>query len=123
MNEAYLAIARRFVLYIGLLVAALLFLFPHWRLSVYFRNGRPAIDHDIGRGFIASPPLLRAESRPVQSTNGAEPFIKAVGVLLMDTARTVFRINYVRQFTEVAIALLFTFGLLRALKLRKPAGD
>jgi hypothetical protein len=123
VNEANLAIARKVVLCAGLLVAALLFLFPHWRLSVYFRNGRPAINHDIGRGFIASPPLLRAESLPVRSTTGAEPVIKAVGVLLMDTAGTVFRINYVRQFTEVAIALLFTFGLLRALKLRKPARD
>jgi hypothetical protein len=123
MNEANLAIARKIVLYTGLLVAGALFLFPHWRLSVFFRNGRPAINHDIGRGFIASPPLLRAESLPVRSTTGAEPVIKAVGVLLMDTAGTVFRINYVRQFTEVAIALLFTFGLLRALKLRKPARD
>jgi hypothetical protein len=123
VNEANLAIARKVVLCAGLLVAALLFLFPHWRLSVYFRNGRPAINHDIGRGFIASPPLLRAESRRVQSTTGAEPVIKAVGVLLMDTAGTVFRINYVRQFTEVAIALLLTFGLMRALKLKKPAGD
>jgi len=121
MNEANLATARKVILCAGLLVAALLFLFPHWRLSVYFRNGRPAIDHDIGRGFIASPPLLRAESRPVQSTTGAEPNIKAFGVQLMDTAGTVFRINYFRQFTEVALALLFTFGLILAL--RKSAGD
>jgi hypothetical protein len=123
MNEAYLAIARRFVLYIGLLVAALLFLFPHWRLSIGFRDGRPTVNHELGRAFIAFMPLAGAASRPSQSTTGAEPAIKARGVLLMDTAGTVIRINYVRQFTEVAIALLFTFGLLRALKLRKPAGD
>jgi hypothetical protein len=43
--------------------------------------------------------------------------------LLMDTVGTVFRINHVRQFTEVAIALLVTFGLMSALKLKKPAGD
>ena len=123
MTEANLAIARKVILCVGLLVAALLFLFPHWRLSVYFRNGSLAMNHDIGRGFIASPPLLRAEAHPAQSTAGAEPVIKAVGVLLMDTTPSVFRINYVRQITEVAIALLLTFGLLRALKLKKPAGD
>jgi hypothetical protein len=123
MSEAKLAIARKVILYIGLLVAALLFVYPHWMVSVEFRDGSPAFNQDIGRGFIASPPLLRAESRPVQSTAGAGPVIKARGVLLMNTAGTVFRINYVRQFTEVAIALLVTFGLMSALKQKKPAGD
>jgi hypothetical protein len=123
MTEAGLVIARKVVLCAGALVAALLFVYPHWMLSVDFRDGSPAINQDIGRGLIASPPLLRAESRPFQSTTGAEPVIKARGVLLMDTAGTVFRINYVRQFTEVAIALLLTFGLLRALKLRRSAED
>jgi hypothetical protein len=42
---------------------------------------------------------------------------------LMGATGTVFRINYVRQITEVSIALLLTFGLMRALKLKKPAGD
>jgi hypothetical protein len=68
-------------------------------------------------------PLAGAASRPFQSTTGAEPAIKARGVLLMDTAGTVIRINYIRQFMEVAIALLLTFGLMRALRLKKPAGD
>jgi hypothetical protein len=121
MNETNLAISRKVVLCAGLLTSAMLFAYPHWRLSVEFRDGSPAINQDIGRGFIASPPSLRAESRPFQSTTGVEPVIKAQVVLLMDTAGTVFCINYVRQLTEVAIALLLTFGLLRML--RKPAGD
>jgi hypothetical protein len=122
MNEASLAIARKVVLYVGLLVAALLFLFPHWRLSIGFVDGRPTVNHELGQAFIASKPLASANSRPVQSTTGAEPVIKARGVLLMGATGTVFRINYVRQITEVSIALLLTFGLMRALKLKKPAG-
>jgi hypothetical protein len=42
--------------------------------------------------------------------------------LTAKTAKFVVRINYVRQIAEVAIALLLTFDLLRALKLKKPAG-
>jgi len=103
MNEAGLAIARKVVLYIGLLIAALLFLFPHWRVSVNvgILGETRVFDQEIGRGFIAYP--------PVQLTGGSAKFVA--------------RINYVRQFTEVTIALLLTFGLMRALKLKKPAGD
>jgi hypothetical protein len=103
MNEANLAIARKVVLYIGLLVAALLFLFPHWRVSVNvgILGETQSFDQEIGRGFIAYP--------PVQLTGGSAKFVA--------------RVNHVRQFTEVAIALLLTFGLMRALKLKKPAGD
>jgi hypothetical protein len=97
MTEANLAIARKVVLCIGLLVAALLFAFPHWRLSdTIVIPGKPqVVDQEIGRFFIAIPP----------STIG-----------IYDV-----RIHYVRQFTEVAIALLLTFGLVWAL--RKPARD
>ena len=59
------------------------------------------VDDEVGRYFIDSPP-------PV--------------ILIGGSAARVTRIHYVRQITEVAIALLFTFGLLRALKLKKPAG-
>jgi hypothetical protein len=101
MNEANLAIARRVVLCAGLLASALLFVYPQWRMSVDVPAGLDAgmlaLDQDVGRGFIMSP--------PVQFTNDRFAFR--------------VRINYVRQFTEVAIALLLTFGLLRALK--KPA--
>jgi hypothetical protein len=121
VTEASLAIARKVVLCAGLLVAALLFLFPHWRLSIGFVDGRPPVIYELGRAFIASKPLASAASRQLQSTTGAEPVIKARGVLLMGAAGAAFRINYVRQFTEVAIALLLTFGLARVLK--KPAGD
>jgi hypothetical protein len=100
MTEANLAIARKVVLCVGLLVAALLFLFPHWRVSVGILSGAQVLEQDIGRGFIAFP--------PVQLTGGIAKFV--------------VRINYVRQIAEVAIALLLTFGLLRALKLKKPAG-
>jgi len=101
MNEAGLAIARKVILCVGLLVAALLFLFPHWRMSVGILSGAQALEQDIGRGFIAFP--------PVQLTGGI--------------AKLVVRINYVRQFAEVALALLLTFGLTLALKIKKPAGD
>jgi hypothetical protein len=103
MTEANLAIARKVVLCAGLLAAALLFLFPHWRASINvgILGVTRVFDQDIGRGFIAYP--------PVQLTGGSAKFVA--------------RINYVRQITEVALALLLTFGLLRALKLKKPAGD
>jgi hypothetical protein len=123
MTEANLAIARarKVILCAGLLVAALLFLFPHWRVSISFVDGRPPVNHELGRAFIAFKPLANAASRPLQSTTGAEPVIKARGVLLMGVAGTVIHINYARQITEVALALLLTFGLMRAL--RKPAVD
>jgi hypothetical protein len=103
MNEAGLAIARKVILYVGLLVAALLFLFPHWRVSfkVGLLGETQVFDQDIGRAFIAFP--------PVQLTGGS--------------AKLVAHINYVRQITEVALALLLTFGLLRALKPKRPAGE
>ena len=123
MTEANLAIARKVVLCAGLLVSALLFLYPHWRLSIAFSDGTPAINHGLGRGFITSPPSLVAASSPVQSTAGARPGISRRGVLVMGGDGPVYRINYGRQITEVAIALLFTFGVARALKLKKPAGD
>ena len=99
MTEANLAIARKVVLYIGLLVAALLFAFPHWRVSDAFviPGKTQMVDKEIGRFFIAYPP-------------------PTLGI-------HVARINYARQITEVTIALLLTFGLMRALKLKKPAGD
>jgi hypothetical protein len=125
MNETNLAIARKVILCAGLLVAALLLLFPHWRLSIsaVIPGEAQAFDQDIGRGFIATPPLLSAASRPTQSTAGAGPDIKAIGVLTMGGSGPVIRINYVRQITEVALALLITFGLMRALRLKRPAED
>jgi hypothetical protein len=123
MSEADLAIARgrKVILCGGLLIAALLFLFPHWRVSISFVDGRPPFNYELGRAFIAFKPLARAASRPLQSMTGAEPVIKAGGVLLMGIAETVIHINYARQFTEVGIALLLTLGVARML--RKPAGD
>jgi hypothetical protein len=106
MTEASLAIARKVVLCAGLLVSALLFLYPHWRLSIDVRvNGGPTVNQDLGRAFISSTPL-------------ADP--ASVAHIYVSAA---VGIHYVRQFTEVAIALLFTFGLMSALKLKKPAGD
>jgi hypothetical protein len=106
MNEASLAIVRKVVLCAGLLVATLLFAYPHWRIAVEVENGVPAFDQDAGRAFILSPPSMIAQAIRVPMIGGFRP---------------VFRINYVRQFIEVAIALLFTFGLMRAL--RKPLGN
>jgi hypothetical protein len=96
MTEANLATARKVILCAGLLVAALLFLFPQWRVSINvgILGKAQALEQDIGRGFIAYP--------PVQLTGGIAKFD--------------VRINYVRQFAEVAIALLFTFGLMWVLR-------
>lgn len=105
MTEASLAIARKVILCVGLLVAALLFVYPHWRMYVDLitdrDDGMLALDQDIGRFFIASPPAHFKDNL----------FFVRV------------HINYVRQIAEVAIALVLTFGLLRALKLKKHAGD
>jgi hypothetical protein len=71
------------------------------------RTGGPVANKELGRIFIAfkpfahSYPPYRFTSRP-----GTDVYI-----------------DHVRQFTEVWLALLFTFGLLRVLKLKKPAGD
>jgi hypothetical protein len=104
VTEASLAIARKVVLCAGVLVAALLFLFPHWSVSYNAGMGDETrvVDEKVGRYFIDSPP-------PV--------------ILIGGRAARVTRIHYVRQFTEVTIALLLTLGLMRALKLKKPAGD
>jgi hypothetical protein len=103
VTEASLAIARKVVLCVGLLVSALLFIYPHWRVSadIEVLGETHVLDQEIGRAFIASP--------PVQLNVGGAKFVA--------------RVNYVRQITEVALALLLTFGLLRALKLKRPAGD
>jgi hypothetical protein len=102
MTEANLATARKVILCAGLLVAALLFVYPHWRMNVDLTTDRDAgmlaLDQDIGRFFIASPPAHFKDNL----------FFVRV------------RINYVRQITEVALALLLTFGLTLALK--KAAG-
>lgn len=84
MNEANLATARKVILCAGLVVAALLFLFPHWRISISFVDGRPPVNYELGRAFIALKPLASAASRPLQATAG-----KARGVLLMGTAGSV----------------------------------
>src|SRR5262245_42743368 len=106
MSETILAIARKIILYVGLLTSALLFAYPHWRVSIDMRNGNRIFDQDIGRAFILSPPLVGTQVIPFPTIAGIRP---------------VFRIHYVRQFTEVALALLLTLGLMRAL--RKPAGS
>jgi hypothetical protein len=79
VNEANLAIARKVVLYVGLLVAALLFLFPKWRMTMMMGETE-SIAMETDRSFIADP-----------------PFIVIHGEL-----KTVARVNHARQFAEVA---------------------
>ena len=107
MNETILAIVRKVVLCAGLLAAALLFIYPHWKVTVERGNGKPVFDQDAGRAFILSPPLAVAQTIRFPMIGGVRP---------------VFRINYVRQIIEVAIALLFTFGLMFALRKRGSTG-
>jgi hypothetical protein len=120
MTEANLAIARKVVLFVGLLVAALLYLYPHWKGTIQFPR---VVDLDLGRGFIAAPPkpdpgqLFRLAGMESKKTDAQYSF------QLVEAISVGYRIHRDRQLTEVALALLLTFGLLRALKLRKPAGD
>ena len=43
MNEANLAIARKVILCAGLLAGTLLFMYPHWWLSVHSGEGSPVL--------------------------------------------------------------------------------
>ena len=105
MTKANLAIARKIVLYTGLLVAGLLLAYPHWILRVHPGNGTPPVSRDIGRAFIATPPVLTHMSSEFHLIDDNKPV----------------RIDYVRQFAEVAFALAFTFAVMSAL--RKTAED
>jgi hypothetical protein len=105
VTEASLAIARKIVLYTGLLVAWLLLAYPHWNLVYSADEGVTFVSQDLGRSFITAPPV---------------PFAKPIASSWVEDKKPI-RINYVRQFTEVAIALAFTFAVMSAL--RKPAED
>ena len=107
MTEAGLAIVRRVVLCVGLLIGTLLFIYPHWSRFYSVDEGVTFVSHDIGRNFITGSPL------PIPSPDAFS---------WVEDKKPV-RIYRVRQFAEVAIALLFTFGLMRALRLKKPEGD
>jgi hypothetical protein len=78
-------------------------MYPHWRVSadIVVLGETQVFYRETGLTFIASPPFE----------------------MNFGDAKFVARINYVRKITEVSIALLLTFGLMRALKLKKPAGD
>ena len=121
MNEASLAIARKVVLCAGLLVSALLFAYPHWRGSFDFVD--TIYEYDLGRSFITAPPI--PDPSQIVRLVGLEPGgdDRARPHKVANAVEASYRVHYVRQLTEVAFALLFTFGLLRALKLKKPAGD
>jgi len=119
MTEANLAIARKIVLCVGLLVAALLFLYPHWLLSVYPGDGSRSVNQDVGRAFIMTPPVFTVHSPEFTLIENKKPASPEVTLIEKKPAR----IDYVRQITEVGLALLFTFGLMRALRLKKSAGD
>ncbi len=108
MNETVLIMARNVIMCAGLLVAALLVLYPHWRVTVEMGAGMPVFDQDAGRAFILSPPLVAAQAIRIPMIGGIRP---------------TFRINYVRLFIEVAVTLIFTFGLMRALRRRLPNSD
>src|SRR5262245_33462989 len=105
MNETVLAITRKVVLCVGMLAAAMLFAYPHWRLAIGSERGTPTYDQDAGRAFILSPPAMAAQVFNTASMGGI---------------RAVLRINYTRQIIEVAVALMLTFGLMRALRPRLP---
>jgi hypothetical protein len=105
MTEANLAIARKLVLYSGLLVAMLFLAYPHWNLVYSVDEGVSFVSQGLGRSFITAPPV---------------PFAKPDVGSWVEPKKPI-RINYVRQFTEAAFALAFTFAVISAL--RKPAGD
>jgi hypothetical protein len=72
MTEANFARARKVILCVGLLVAALLFLFPHWRLSGDFADGEPVANQEFGRIFIAFKPFAHSYG-PYQFTPAPKP--------------------------------------------------
>lgn len=105
MTKTGLSIARKIILYTGLLVAALLLAYPHWNYVYSVDNGVTFVSQGLGRGFLTAPPVLFANAKPLVSS-------------WMEDKKPI-RINYVRQFTEVALALAFTFAVISAL--RKPS--
>jgi hypothetical protein len=114
MTETKLAIARRIILSIGLFVCALLFLYPHWRGS--FILGENVFEYGLGRGFITAPPipepgqLVRLIGMESYSPDDLPPLHWWRNVIAS------YRVHRVRQITEIALTLLFTFGLMRALR-------
>ena len=79
MTEANFARARKVILCVGLLVAALLFLFPHWRLSSDFADGEPVASQELGRIFIAFKPFARSYG-PYQFTPRPETVVASTAV-------------------------------------------
>lgn len=113
-----LAMTRKAILCVGLLASALLFLYPHWRGSFDMKRQSeisPIFDYDLGRDFITTPPAPNPD-RLAELVGWHEETTLLVAI----RANANYRIHHARQFTEVALALLFTFGLMWAL--RKPAG-
>jgi hypothetical protein len=119
MTEASLAIARKVVLCVGLLTGALLFLYPHW-IGTFRALESRAYAYDLGRAFVTAPPMPDpAQAMRLLGFNPDAP--DTVPFLVGHDMGASYRVHRVRQLTEVALAVLFTFGLVRAL--RKPAGD
>jgi hypothetical protein len=114
VNEASLAVARKVVLCAGLLASALLLLYPKWKVNVVYSEFN--FDYDMGRCFIMSPPVLLPSQLAKMMDMGTNNNTQAIVPSYIS-----YQIIYVRQLTEVVLALLFTFGLVRAL--RKPVGD
>ena len=119
MTEAGLAIVRKVVLCAGLLTSGLLFIYPHWRGS--FEVGIKVFEYDLGRGFITAPPIPdHSQLVRLIGMESNDPKADWPLMMLWDIKAS-YRVHRVRQLTEVALALLLTFGVLPAL--RKPAGD
>lgn len=115
-----LAITRRIILCGGLLVSALLFIYPHWRAQFSFANTQ--FDYDVGRSFISSPPTVKPNDladllgwKEVLNKQSGDGIIHPAYELVREIVVT-YRIHRTRQNTEVALSLLFTFGLLWALR-------
>jgi hypothetical protein len=95
-------------------------LYPHWRVKFTVNNSIES-DYGVGRSFIAAPPVLT----PYQLAElGGFKDTTLGSTQAFDVAKLsgkIYVIDDTRLFVEVLLALLFTFGLMRALK--KPAGD
>jgi hypothetical protein len=80
-------------------------------------------DYDLGRSFIAAPPALTpyqfAELGGFKETMPERPELNDFAKLSGKQST----IDLTRQFVEVLLALLFTFGVMWALRLKKPTGD
>lgn|SRR5262245_53745151 len=116
-----LAMIRKLILCIGLLVSALLFLYPPWLIRLpQLPEQKVTLEHRAGRAFILSPPnLTPGQLRAMLGLSAINDLTDDAGALALICGiekETTYRIHTSRWLAEVALSLLFTLGIVRVLK-------